>query len=135
MGIVENYVKTLSLALKLNMGVPIPIEHPIVDWLVEYSSYLLNKYQVGKDGKTAYGRLHGLETRERLCQFGEKSSGLCLSTCVAKPTSDSATAFTLGAPLGAIRIMWGSSMGLSSGPVLSFAGSQLQDGIGHSPRD
>lgn len=26
---------------------------------------------MGKDGKTAYGRLHGLETRELLCQFGE----------------------------------------------------------------
>ena len=50
----------------------LPMSHPIMRWLIEHVVLLLNKYQVGTDGRTAYGRLHGKEVRERICQFGEK---------------------------------------------------------------
>ena len=50
----------------------LPINQPIMRWLIEHVVLLLNKYQVGTDGRTAYGRLHGKEVRERICEFGEK---------------------------------------------------------------
>ena len=48
------------------------MSHPVMRWLIEHVVLLLNKYQVGTDGRTAYGRLHGKEVRERICEFGEK---------------------------------------------------------------
>ena len=73
-GILEDYVRTLLLALKVNLGCNIDIEHPIVDGVVGHASYLLTKYQLGNDTKTAYGRRHGKETREIICQFGREDT-------------------------------------------------------------
>lgn len=41
-------------------------------WLVEHASYLLNTFELGTDGRTAYGRLHGKEGTEHICEFGER---------------------------------------------------------------
>ena len=71
-GILEDFVRTTILALRVNIGVSFPADHPLVDWAVQHSAYLLNKYSLGTDGRTAYGRLHGAETKERICQFGER---------------------------------------------------------------
>ena len=74
-GVLEDFVRTHLLAVKTSLQCHIPIEHPIVDWVVQHAAYLLNKYQTGKDGKTAFSRLHGIDTRERLCKFGDESYG------------------------------------------------------------
>ena len=41
-------------------------------WMVEHASHLLSKYAIGPDGRTGYGRLHGKEVSERICEFGER---------------------------------------------------------------
>ena len=41
-------------------------------WIVEHSAYLLDKYLLGTDRRTACGRLHGKETSERICELGER---------------------------------------------------------------
>lgn len=71
-GIFEDFVRTTILALRVNLGVSFPADHPLVDWAVQHSAYLLNTHSLGTDGRTAYGRLHGAETNDRSCQLGEQ---------------------------------------------------------------
>ena len=67
-----NHVRVLKLALETNINARLPAEHPVMAWLVEHAAYLLNRCVLGTDGRTAWGRLHGKEATERICQFGEK---------------------------------------------------------------
>ena len=68
----EDQVRTMKLALEARLKVRIPMDHPIMAWMVEHASHLLTKYHVGPDGRTGFGRLHGKEVRERICEFGER---------------------------------------------------------------
>ena len=70
-GIFEDQFRTLKMALELRMKQRIPSSHPVTAWLVEHTAWVLNKYHLGTDGRTSYGRLHGREGRERVCEFGE----------------------------------------------------------------
>lgn len=49
----------------------IPLLHPMRAWLAEYSSMPVTNFQTGKDCKTAYQRLHGQASRDRLPYVGE----------------------------------------------------------------
>ena len=64
----EGYVSTLLAALQARIKLPVPNEHPVLAWLVHHASYLLNRNQLGTDGRTAWGRLHGIEATERTCE-------------------------------------------------------------------
>ena len=57
--------------MKGRIGVKIPFGHPIWPWIVEYSSFLLNRFEVGKDGKTAYERTRGKKAKVYGVEFGE----------------------------------------------------------------
>ena len=70
-GIFEDQFRTLKAALETSIKHRIPSNHPVIAWLVEHTSWVLNKFHLGDDGRTAYGRLHGREGRERICEFGE----------------------------------------------------------------
>ena len=39
---------------------------------MEHTAWVLNKFHLDDDGRTAYGRLHGREGHERVCEFGER---------------------------------------------------------------
>lgn len=65
-------IRTLKTALESRLKVRLPSSHPIIHWLVEHVAYVLNKFALGPDGKTPYGRLHGREGRERIYEFGER---------------------------------------------------------------
>ena len=54
------------------MGVEIPSEPDVVPWIVEYAATIINKGQVGADGKTAYARLKGKPAHLSGLEFGEK---------------------------------------------------------------
>ena len=68
----EDYIRTLLTALQSHMKLPLNIHHPLASWVVKHASYCLNVVQLGRDGRTAYGRLHGREARMRICELGEK---------------------------------------------------------------
>ena len=70
-GFFEDQFRTLKMALELRMKQRIPSSHPVTAWLVEHTAWILNKYHLGTDARTSYGRLHGREGRERVCEFGE----------------------------------------------------------------
>ena len=71
-GVWEDQFRTLKHALELRLKRRIPSEHPVISWLVEHTAWVLNKYHFDSAGRTAYGRLHGREGHERICEFGER---------------------------------------------------------------
>ena len=68
---VEGHVRTIRDALQRRIRVEIPSDQAIIAWMVEYASVLLNRYEVGKDGKTAYERLRGWKSKVLGVEFGE----------------------------------------------------------------
>ena len=66
--------RTLKVALeaRLRLKTHIPCSHAIVHWLFEHASWILSTFMVDGEGRTPYGRLHGREVRERVCEFGER---------------------------------------------------------------
>ena len=69
---IEDQVRTLKAALETHISARIPVDHPVMEWIVEHAAFLINRYVLGTDGRTAYGRLHGREVKERIAEFGEK---------------------------------------------------------------
>ena len=79
---VEQMVRTIRTALSRRWRMKIPTKHPIMPWIMEWASYLLNRYEVARDGKTAYERCKGKKSKAPGIEFGEailwkkkKSSG------------------------------------------------------------
>ena len=68
----EGYIRSLKSQLDERYVVKIDIGHPIVTWLCEYASYLLNRLEVGRDGKTSYERMKGKRATVLGVEFGER---------------------------------------------------------------
>ena len=68
---VEDQARVMKGALESRIGARIPSTHPVMKWLIEYVSVVLNKYAIQPDGKSAYHSLHGKKVSERLVEFGE----------------------------------------------------------------
>ena len=68
---VQQMVRTLRSALSRRWGFLIPTFHPVMTWLIEYASFLLNRLQVGKDGKTSFERSRGKTAKILGFEFGE----------------------------------------------------------------
>ena len=78
---IEGMVRTLKSALEERLGWKIDPKHPVLTWLVEWSASLINKFRVGKDGKTPEQRHKGLERSHRpIAEFGESVWYMPLST-------------------------------------------------------
>ena len=71
-GVWTDQFRTLKHALEVRLKHIIPTAHPVISWLVEHTAWILNKYHYDTDGRTAYGKLHGREGHERVCEFGER---------------------------------------------------------------
>ena len=67
---VEEMVRTHKLALESRLGERIAVDHPAIAWLIEHSVDLLNKCQMGKDGRTPYERLKGKRYGGTFMDFG-----------------------------------------------------------------
>ena len=65
-------LRTLKTALESRLKIRLASSHPVTHWLIEHTAYVLNKFSLGPDGRTPYGRLHGREGQERICEFGER---------------------------------------------------------------
>ena len=68
---VEEIVRTIKLHMEQRMGCKTPDHHPILSWMVEYASEMMNRCKVGRDGKTAYERLRGIHKTKAVAEFGE----------------------------------------------------------------
>ena len=68
----EGQLRVLVLGLEARLGVPVDPKWPIVTFMPEYAAYLMNRLEVGKDGKTAYERVKGKKATVLGIEFGEK---------------------------------------------------------------
>ena len=55
---IEGQVRVLKSALEERIG-RVKGDHPIIAWLVEFAAVLVNRYEVGVDGRTPYERMRG----------------------------------------------------------------------------
>ena len=76
-GLVASQVRTLKAAVEHRIGVRVPPVARILCWLVEFAAYLMNRGDIGRDGKTALQRLHGRRDNTPIVEFGEKRSCTC----------------------------------------------------------
>ena len=79
--LVAGQARTLKAALEHRRGARVPPDARILCWLVEFAAYLMNRCDIGSDGKTPPHRLHGRRDNTPIPEFGEKI--LCMP---AKPT-------------------------------------------------
>ena len=66
---VEEMVRTLKLDLETRISQKLNITHKVILWLVEHAVDLVNKLQVGQDGKTSFERLKGKRFNGDLVRF------------------------------------------------------------------
>ena len=69
---VEGHITAIFLALQGRMGRKIDARQKIVNFIFEYASYLMNRLEVGKDGKVAYDRAKCKKPIVLGVEFGEK---------------------------------------------------------------
>ncbi len=56
---IEGQFRTLKDALETKIGEGVSADRPALHWLVAYASGTLNRFQIDKDGKTAYNWWEG----------------------------------------------------------------------------
>ena len=64
--------RVTKLALEARWEADVPDNHPIMPWMADYSAVLVNRFEVGRDGRTAYERLKGKRARMKGLEFGER---------------------------------------------------------------
>ena len=77
-GIVERAVKSVEAQIRVmrsafeeRVGRKLEEGEPIYGWMVEYAAVLLNRYELGHDGKSAYERCRGKRSKLFGLEFGE----------------------------------------------------------------
>ena len=83
---VQGQLRAMKSALDTRVGVDIRGTSNILPWMVEYASVLINRYLVGKDGKTTYERLRG--KKSKMLGFESIFGGF---PCKADPESSTAS--------------------------------------------
>ena len=68
---VADQIRVLRAALEAKRKAKVPVIHPVICWLIEHSADVLNKYQKGDDGRTAYHRLRRKGWNDEMVAFGE----------------------------------------------------------------
>ena len=72
MGLVAGQARTLKAALEHRKGTRVPPDARKLCWLVESAAHLMNKCDIGSDGKTPLKRVHGRKDNTPVLEFGEK---------------------------------------------------------------
>ena len=69
---IEGQMRAMKVALEDRWGLHIDPAHPVVTYMADYCAYLLNRLEVGVDGKTGYERVKGKKANVLGIEFGEK---------------------------------------------------------------
>ena len=84
---IEKMLRVHKLAFESRIGERLPIRHPLIPWLVEHISNVLNKFLVGSDGKTATQRAKGRTSEQYVLEFASP----CMFRVVGKVDGASMT--------------------------------------------
>ena len=68
---VKGMVRTLRSALEFHISAKIPIDHPIIPWLVRHAGLNITRYQIRDDGITSLHKMKGYKGIMPTCEFGE----------------------------------------------------------------
>ena len=68
---VQGMTRTIKSGLEEKIEKKIERNSPIIPWMVRHAAASINRYQIGKDGKTAHRRLRGKEFNRMIAEFGE----------------------------------------------------------------
>ena len=68
----EGQIRVILVALEERIGRQVDPEEAIVSFIPEYAAYVVNRLEVGKDGKTSYERTRGKKATVVGLEFGEK---------------------------------------------------------------
>ena len=68
---VTGILRTNKLDLEKRLGKQIPLQSPVLPWLVEYAAFIVNIRVTGEDGMTAHQRVRKCAFAKRLVPFGE----------------------------------------------------------------
>ena len=69
---VEGQLRVILLAFERRLGHKVDAKEAVVTFMPEYAAYLMNRREVGKDGKTNYERSKGKKASILGIEFGEK---------------------------------------------------------------
>ena len=69
---VEGVMRSMRSALEERIGEKVAVDERVVTFMAEHAAYLLNRLDVGVDGKTAYERNKGKKATVLGVEFGEK---------------------------------------------------------------
>ena len=64
-------MRTNKLDLEQRLSKIVPLQSPVIPWLVEYAAFIINIRVKGEDGKTAHQRVRKCDFAKRLVPFGE----------------------------------------------------------------
>ena len=67
-------MRVMKSALEERWGAMVPDRHPVIAWLVEYAAVLINRCEVNKGGRTAYGRSRGKTAKVSGIELGGKGA-------------------------------------------------------------
>ena len=70
----KDQVRTLRLALPKRVGCRVPPKHDLMTWIVQHAGEVTSKYQINRDGKTAYDKVFGKPCRDEIVEFGEEAT-------------------------------------------------------------
>ena len=68
---VQGQIRVLRSALEDRIKAKLEPDHPVLAWMCEYASVLLNRFEVGKDGMTAFERNKRKKAKALGLEFGE----------------------------------------------------------------
>ena len=69
---IEGQIRALFLAFQERMKRTVDSREKIVTFIPEYAAYLMNRIEIGRDGKTNYERVKGKKPTVLGVEFGEK---------------------------------------------------------------
>ena len=63
-------IRVHKLSFESRLKTKLPCAHPLMAWLVEHCADVLNRYNIGVDGRTPYQRLKGRKFVGHILEFG-----------------------------------------------------------------
>ena len=67
----QGHFRTLKGQLEHGIGVEVPKDHPVLQWLAWWSASVLNRVAVKSHGQTVFEHTVGHRMKTPLCAFGE----------------------------------------------------------------
>lgn len=70
--IIEGKLRSENLKLEKRLGIKLKKDEMLSPWSVRHAAWVVNRFQTGRDGKSAYQRIHGRPYRGAVVNFAEK---------------------------------------------------------------